>query len=184
MWNAAIVLVLIGLCLLWIMAAFNHLIRLRNQTTNAWKQIDVQLKRRHDLIPNLVLAIKGVMDFEQQTLTRVIEARNRAIMGGGVAEKAAQEAALSQALRQLFALAENYPALKSNDNVRQLQEELVSTENRIGFARQFYNDITTQFNIAQEVFPASLVARALQFQPAVLFTIDAVAERSVPAVRL
>src|SRR3989344_5778913 len=100
--------------LLWIIAAYNGLIRLKNQTLNGWKQIDVQLKRRHDLIPNLVETVKGAMKFEQTTLTQVIEARNRAIAAQGVADKAVQENALTGALRQLFALAENYPDLKSN----------------------------------------------------------------------
>ena len=184
MWSAIIVLGAIGLFLLWVMCSFNRLIGLRNQVTNAWKQIDVQLKRRHDLIPNLVLAIKGVMDFEQQTLTRVIEARNRAMMVGGVAAKAAQEAHLSQALRQLFVVAEQYPVLQSNENIRQLQEELVSTENRISFARQFYNDITTQFNTALETFPTNLLGSTFHFEPATLFEITAAAERDVPPVKL
>ncbi len=184
MWSAIIVLGAIGLFLLWVMCSFNRLIGLRNQVTNAWKQIDVQLKRRHDLIPNLVLAIKGVMDFEQQTLTRVIEARNRAMMVGGVAAKAAQEAHLSQALRQLFVVAEQYPVLQSNENIRQLQEELVSTENRISFARQFYNDITTQFNTALETFPTNLLGSTFHFEPATLFEITTAAERDVPPVKL
>jgi LemA protein len=157
---------------------------LKNQSLNGWKQIDVQLKRRHDLIPNLVESVKGVMSFEQKTLTQVIEARNKAISAQGIAEKAAQENALSGALRQLFALVENYPNLKSNENVSKLQEELVSTENRIGFARQFYNDIATKFNIAQQSFPATLVAGMLGFKPAELFEIRDAAEKEVPKVDL
>ena len=170
--------------LLWAVGIYNTLVTLRQGVDAAWAQIDVQLKRRHDLIPNLVLAIKGVMDFEQQTLTRVIEARNRAMMVGGVAAKAAQEAHLSQALRQLFVVAEQYPVLQSNENVRQLQEELVSTENRISFARQFYNDITTQFNTALETFPTNLLGSTFHFEPATLFEITTAAERDVPPVRL
>lgn len=131
---------------IWIIASYNSLVSFKNQVFNGWKQIDVQLKRRHDLIPNLVETVRGVMKFEQSTLTQVIEARNKAISAQGIAQKAVQENALTGALRQLFALVENYPNLKSNENVSKLQEELSSTENRIGFARQFYNDIATRFN--------------------------------------
>jgi len=170
--------------ILWIISAYNGLIQLRNQTLNGWKQIDVQLKRRHDLIPNLVETVKGAMKFEQTTLTQVIEARNRAIAAQGIAEKAVQENVLTGALRQLFALAENYPNLKSNENVAKLQEELSSTENRISFARQFYNDIATQFNIAQQVFPKNVIAGAFGFKPAELFEIADASEREVPKVDL
>jgi LemA protein len=157
---------------------------LRNLAINGWKQIDVQLKRRHDLIPNLVETVKGAMKFEQNTLTQVIEARNKAIAAQGVAEKAAQENVLTGALRQLFALVENYPDLKSNQNVGKLQEELVSTENRIGFARQFYNDIATKFNTALQVFPANMIAGMFGFKVAELFEITDSAERATPKVDL
>lgn len=170
--------------IIWIIAAYNGLISLRNQTLNGWKQIDVQLKRRHDLIPNLVETVKGAMKFEQTTLTKVIETRNRAMAAQGVANKAAEENALTGALRQLFALAENYPALKSNENVAKLQEELSSTENRIGFARQFYNDIATQFNIAEQVFPTNMIAGSFGFKPAELFEITDSSERELPKVDL
>ena len=169
---------------LWLIAAYNGLIALKNETLNGWKQIDVQLKRRHDLIPNLVESVKGIMNFEQKTLTQVVEARNRAVSAQGIAEKAAQENALTGALRQLFALVENYPNLKSNENVSKLQEELVSTENRIGFARQFYNDIATKFNIAQQSFPVNFVAGAFGFKPAELFEVTDAAEKEVPRVDL
>lgn len=174
----------IALIVLWIAAIYNKLIVLKNEVLNGWKQIDVQLKRRHDLIPNLVETVKGVMKFEQNTLTQVIEARNKAISAQGVAEKAAQENVLTGALRQLFALVENYPNLKSNENVSKLQEELVSTENRIGFARQFYNDIATKFNIAQQQFPTNILAGMLGFQAAELFEITDPAEKAVPKVDL
>jgi LemA protein len=151
---------------------------------NGWKQIDVQLKRRHDLIPNLVETVRGVMKFEQTTLTQVIEARNKAISAQGIADKAVQENVLTGALRQLFALVENYPNLKSNENVSKLQEELVSTENRIGFARQFYNDIATRFNIAQQTFPTNMMAGIFGFMPAELFGISDVQEKEVPKVDL
>jgi len=165
---------------------YNGLISLKNQTLNAWNQIDIQLKRRHDLIPNLVETVKGVMKFEQTTLTQVIEARNRAVsvQGQGVAQQAVQENALSSTLRQLFALVENYPNLKSNENVSKLQEELSSTENKISFARQFYNDIATQFNISQQTFPTNMIAANLGFKPAELFVITDPSEKEVPKVDL
>jgi len=179
-----IILGVLAVVVIWAIGVFNSLVSLKNQTLNGWKQIDVQLKRRHDLIPNLVETVKGVMSFEQKTLTQVIEARNRAISAQGVADKAVQENVLSGALRQLFALVENYPNLKSNENVSKLQEELSSTENRIGFARQFYNDIATKFNIAQQTFPTNMVAGMLGFQAAELFEITDAAEKEVPKVDL
>jgi len=181
---AWIILGVLAVTVIWIIGVFNGLVSLKNQTLNGWKQIDVQLKRRHDLIPNLVETVKGVMSFEQKTLTQVIEARNRAISAQGVADKAVQENVLSGALKQLFALVENYPNLKSNENVSKLQEELSSTENRIGFARQFYNDIATKFNIAQQTFPTNMVAGMLGFQAAELFEITDAAEKEVPKVDL
>ncbi len=179
-----IVLGILVLAILWIILAYNSLVSLRNQVINGWKQIDVQLKRRHDLIPNLVETVKGIMKFEQQTLTQVIEARNKAIAAQGIAEKATQENVLTGALRQLFALVENYPNLKSNENVAKLQEELVSTENRIGFARQFYNDIATRFNIALAVFPTNIIAGMFGFKSQELFEITDTSEKEVPKVDL
>ncbi len=175
---------IILLVLLWVIAKYNGLIRLRNQVLNGWKQIDVQLKRRHDLIPNLVQAVKGEMEFEQDTLQKVIEARNAAASAKGVADSAGKEDVLSGALNKLFALVENYPNLKANENVKQLQEELTSTENKISFARQFYNDIATKFNIAQQVFPGNIVATMFNFKIAELFEIKVEAEREVPKVDL
>ncbi len=168
----------------WVVAKYNGLITLRNQVTNGWKQIDVQLKRRHDLIPNLVQTVKGQMEFEQETLQKVIQARNAAASASGIADSAAKENVLTGALNKLFALVENYPTLKSNENVKQLQEELTSTENKISFARQFYNDIATKFNIAQQVFPANIIAAMFNFKPAELFEIASEAEREVPNVDL
>ena len=169
---------------LWAVWRYNNLIALKNQVVNAWKQIDVQLKRRHDLIPNLVSAVKGEMQFEQDTLEKVIAARNGAVAARGVADAAEKENALTQTLSRLFALAENYPTLKANENVKSLMEELASTENRIGFARQFYNDIATKFNTAQQVFPANLFAATFGFKPAELFQITDEADRAVPTVDL
>jgi LemA protein len=169
---------------LWVIATYNGLVGLRNQTLNGWKQIDVQLKRRHDLIPNLINTVKGAMEFEQSTLTMVIEARNRAAGASGPADSARKEGELTQALGRLFALAESYPALKSNENVKMLQEELASTENKIGFARQFYNDIATRFNTSQQTFPANLIASSFGFKPSELFEVTEAAERAVPTVDL
>jgi len=168
----------------WIVAKYNSLVTLRNQVQNGWKQIDVQLKRRHDLIPNLVNTVKGYMEFEQDTLRQVIEARNAAIGAKGIADAAAKEGELSSALTRLFALFENYPQLKANENVRQLQEELTSTENKVSFARQFYNDIATKFNIAQQVFPGNIIANLFRFRTAELFQIEKAEEREVPVVNL
>lgn len=172
------------LVVLWATAKYNGLVTLRNQTINGWKQIDVQLKRRHDLIPNLVNTVKGQMEFERETLERVIQARNSAITAKGVADAAVKEDMLTAALSKLFALVENYPNLKSNENVMQLQEELTSTENKISFARQFYNDISTRFNTEQQVFPGNIIASMFNFQPAELFEITVASEREVPPVDL
>ncbi|MEK7748992.1 MAG: LemA family protein [Bacteroidota bacterium] len=172
------------LIIFWVIAKYNGLVTLRNQTTNGWKQIDVQLKRRHDLIPNLVNTVKGVMEFEQDTLKKVVEARNAAVSAAGVADSAAKEGMLTSALSKLFALVENYPTLKSNENVKQLQEELTSTENKISFARQFYNDISTRFNTEQQVFPGNIIASMFGFKTAELFEIQVAAEREVPRVDL
>lgn len=177
-------LILVIVVLLWVVIGYNRLVTLRNQTENGWKQIDVQLKRRHDLIPNLVNTVKGYMEFEQETLEKVIKARNAAVTATGVADAAEKEGALTGALSRLFALAENYPNLKSNENVRQLQEELSSTENKIGFARQFYNDIATRFNIAQQVFPGNIIAGLFGFRRSELFELRDEAEREVPNVNL
>jgi LemA protein len=182
--TALIVLVVIALIVVWVIAGYNRLVGLKNQTLNGWKQIDVQLKRRHDLIPNLVNAVRGSMDFERDTLTAVMEARAKALTAAGPADAAQKEGQLSLALGRLLAVAENYPTLKSNDNVRMLQEELAGTENKVGFARQFYNDIATKFNTAQQVFPTNLFAGALGFKPAELFEITAAADREVPTVDL
>jgi LemA protein len=175
---------IIVLLVLWVVAIYNRLIGLRNQTLNGWRQIDVQLKRRHDLIPNLVNTVRGAMEFERDTLTMVMDARARAAAATGPADAARKEGELSQALGRLFALAENYPVLKANENVKLLQEELTSTENKVGFARQFYNDIATRFNTAQQTFPANLLASRFGFKTAELFEVTVQAEREVPAVDL
>jgi LemA protein len=169
---------------LWIVSSYNGLVGLRNQVLNGWRQIDVQLKRRHDLIPNLVNSVRGAMDFERDTLTAVMEARAKALTATGPADAAQKEGQLTQALGRLIAVAENYPTLKSNDSVRTLMEELTGTENKVGFARQFYNDIATKFNTKQQVFPTNLFASAFGFKPAELFEITVAAEREAPVVDL
>src|SRR5262245_20928513 len=179
-----ILLIIVILVVVAAIASYNRLIGMRNQVANGWRQIDVQLKRRHDLIPNLVNAVRGSMDFERDTLTAVMEARAKAQAATGPADAAQKEGQLSTALGRLFAVAENYPTLKSSDNVRMLQEELSATENKVGFARQFYNDIATKFNTAQQVFPTNLFAATLGFKPAELFEITDAADREVPVVDL
>lgn len=159
-----IFLLLIVVLVLWAVGLYNGLVRIRNQVRNAWAQIDVQLKRRHDLIPNLVETVKGYMEYEQETLTRVIEARGKALAAQGVAAVSQAENALTGALKSLFAVAENYPDLKANQNVLRLQEELSSTENKIAFARQYYNDSVMRLNNQIEMFPSSIFANAFNFQ--------------------
>ena len=179
-----VVLVIIGVILLWVIAIYNRLVSLRNQKDNGWRQIDVQLKRRHDLIPNLVNTVKGAMEFERDTLTAVMEARAKAIAAAGPADASRKEGELTQALGRLFAVAENYPQLKANENVKMLQEELATTENKVGFARQFYNDIAMKYNIARETFPSSIIAGSFGFSQAELYQITDAAERQVPSVDL
>lgn len=178
-----IVLAVLGVIIIWAILVYNGLAALKNQVENSWRQIDVQLKRRYDLIPNLVNAVKGAMDFERETLTKVIEARTKAVAAQGPHDKAIAEGALTSALGGLFALFESYPDLKSNQNVLELQEELSSTENRIGFARQFYNDIVEQFNTRQSVFPSMIIASLFGFKKAEYFQAEAAAH-AVPKVDL
>ena len=179
-----VLLAVAAIALFWAIAVYNRLIGLKNQVENGWKQIDVQLKRRHDLIPNLVETVRGAMEFERDTLTAVMEARSRAVAAGTPAAAGKAEGELTQALGRLFAVAENYPQLKANDNVKMLQEELSATENKVGFARQFYNDVATKFNTARETFPSNVVAGAFNFNRAELFEITEPGERAVPRVDL
>ena len=179
---AVVVLVIIG---------YNKLIALKGQTVNAWKQIDVQLKRRHDLIPNLVSAVKGAMEFEKDTLEAVIQARNQAVKiqanaspTGGVAALAQAEATLGAALSRLNVVVERYPNLKATANVGQLQEELTSTENRVAFSRQLYNDTATEYNVTQQQIPWNFIAPLAKAQVVELWEIEAAAEREAPKVDL
>jgi LemA protein len=167
--------------------SYNRLVSLRNQVQNAWKQIDVQLKRRHDLIPNLINTVRGAMNFERETLEAVVAARNTAIAAassGSVPATAAAETHLTGALGRLLAVVEAYPDLKATGNVAQLQEELTATENKIGFARQLYNDTATQYNTAQQTFPTMLFAGMAGAAPVPLWEITEEAERAVPQVDL
>ena len=185
-----VIVVVAVVVLLWMVGAYNGLISLKYQTQNALKQIDVQLKRRHDLIPNLVEAVQGAMQFEKQTLAAVIEARNQAVKVAagtdlqGVAKMAAAETQLTGALGRLMAVVEAYPDLKATGNIGQLQEELTSTENKIGFARQLYNDTATLYNTRQHQFPTGLVAGMAGARPAELWEVTDDAERAVPKVDL
>jgi len=173
---------------LWLVFIFNNLVKLRNQVANAFRQIDVQLKRRHDLIPNLVNSVKGEMKFESGTLEKVIQARAAAVNAGqtgNMSEILAKEGALTQALGKLMALAENYPNLKANESVKALMEELTHTENQIGFARQFYNDVATAFNTKQQIAPNNIFASMMGFTPASLFELPAdSSEKETPKVDL
>jgi LemA protein len=156
-----------------VMAIYNGLVGRRLETQNAWSQIDVQLKRRYDLIPNLVATVKGYASHERETFERVTQARNQAIAARGPAEAAVAENTLTGALKSLFAVAEAYPELKANQNFLALQEELTSTENKIGFARQHYNDTVSQFNAALQRFPGNVVGGIFGFRSAEFFHLDA-----------
>lgn len=165
-----LVIAAIVILLMWTIAAFNHLVAMRNRVQNAWADIDVQLNRRHDLIPNLVEAVRGYMQHERSTLEAVTQARAQAAAAGNnIPARIAAEAALTGALGNLFLLAENYPQLRAVENFQLLQEQLTSTENRIAYARQFYNDEVMKYNTAQSTFPRNLFAGALGFSPAVMF---------------
>jgi LemA protein len=163
---------------------FNGLVRLRNQVRNAWAQIDVQLKRRHDLIPNLVETVKGYMKHERETLESVTNARNLAqgAIGKGVGAQSKAEADLSGALSRLLAVVENYPDLKANQNFLALQEELTSTENKISFSRQFYNDSVLGYNNKTQMFPSNMVASVTGFKAGEFFEVEVAAEREAPKV--
>ena len=179
--------VLIGLALVvvfWAIGIYNGLVRKRVQCENGWSQIDVQLKRRYDLIPNLVETVKGYASHERETLEAVIQARQQAIdTTGSIKDHAQSENLLSGALRQLFALSESYPDLKANQNFAQLQEELTSTENKIGFARQHYNDTVSRYNTATEIFPSSIIAGVFNFERREFFEVETAAERQAPSVK-
>ncbi len=178
-----VLVLLLVILLLWIVGIYNGLVRLRNQIENAWAQIDVQLKRRYDLIPNLVETVKGYAKHERETFEKVTQARNMAMNARGVAEKAEAENLLSSTLKSLFAVSEAYPELKANQNFLQLQEEVASTENKIAFSRQFYNDSAMNYNTRIETFPVNLVATTFHFERREFFEVKAEAERVAPSVK-
>ena len=176
------ILVIVVVAALWLIGVYNGLVQLRMRVKNGWAQIDVQLKRRHDLIPNLVETAKGYMKFERETLENVIKARTQATQATTVKDKEGAENMLTGALRSLFAVSEKYPDLKANQNMLALQEELASTENKIAFARQYYNDEVTRYNTTVNTFPANTVAPVLGFAPEEFFELKDLAEREPPKV--
>ena len=167
---------------LWVVRIYNHLILLRNHVKNAWSQIDVQLKRRHNLIPNLVETVKGFASHEKETLENVTKARGQATQARGVEAQAQAEGELSSALSRLLMIVEQYPDLKANQNFLALQEELTSTENKIGFSRQFYNDSVMTYNTKIESVPANVIAGTFNFQKETFFALEDRAARQVPQV--
>lgn len=179
-----IIIGIVVLLLLIFIGVYNSLVRLRNQVRNAWAQIDVQLKRRHDLIPNLMETVKGYMKHERETLESVTNARNLAqgAIGKGVGAQSKAESELSGALGRLLVVVENYPDLKASQNFLALQEELTSTENKISFSRQFYNDSVLSYNNKTQMFPSNVVANVTGFKASEFFEVEVAAEREVPEV--
>ena len=180
-----VVAVLVGFLILaavFVIGIYNSLVRLRNQVDNAWSQIDVQLKRRHDLIPNLVETAKGYMKHERETFESITKARSQAMGAGSVAESAKAEGALADALSKFMLVVENYPDLKANQNFLSLQEELTGTENKIAFARQNYNDQVLFFNNKIQMFPSNIIAGMFGFTKRDFFEVATAAEREVPNV--
>ena len=169
--NTALILgIVIAILVLFVIFLYNSLIRLRNEVKNSWAQIDVQLKRRNDLIPNLVETVKGYMSHEKTILENITKARSAFLSAQSMTEKSKASNMLSQTLKSLFAVSENYPQLKANENFMQLQEELSGTESKIAYARQHYNDIVMEFNTKIETFPNSIFANMLSFGKEALFT--------------
>ncbi len=180
----ALIIIVAGVVLpiIIVIGIYNALIRLRNQVDNAWSQIDVQLKRRHDLIPNLVETAKGYMKHERGTFEAITEARSKAMGANNVSDAAKAEGALGEALSKFMLVVENYPDLKANQNFLAVQEELTSTENKISFARQNYNDQVLFFNNKIQVFPSNVIANMFSFSKRDFFEIESAAEREVPKV--
>lgn len=177
-----VLIAVIVILLIAIASIYNRLKILRNRVENAWSQIDVQLKRRYDLIPNLVETVKGYAGHEKETLERVIQARNMAINAGTVKEQGQAENMLTGALKSIFALSERYPDLKANQNFMMLQEELAGTEGKIAYARQFHNDCVMKYQTKKELFPANIVAGMFTFPAKEYFEIEEAAEREAPKV--
>jgi len=167
-----VVLVAFGLAVIFVIGIYNRLVTLRNRCDNSWAQVDVQLRRRYDLIPNLVETVKGYAKHERETFQKVTEARSQAINAGTVKDQGVAENMLTGALKSLFAVVENYPDLKANQNFLMLQEELAGTEGKIAYARQFYNDNVMQFNLKQQVFPSNIIASMFNFKEKEYFEIE------------
>lgn len=167
-----VVLVAFGLAVIFVIGIYNRLVTLRNRCDNSWAQVDVQLRRRYDLIPNLVETVKGYAKHEREVFQKVTEARSQAINAGSVKDQGAAENMLAGALKSLFAVVENYPDLKANQNFLMLQEELAGTEGKIAYARQFYNDNVMQFNLKQQVFPSNIIASMFNFKEKEYFEIE------------
>jgi LemA protein len=175
--------VIVVILIFWFIGMYNGLVRERNEVKNSWAQIDVQLKRRHDLIPNLVETVKGYAGHEKSTLESVVQARARAVSAEGVGERAKAEGELGGALGRLMLVVEQYPDLKANQNFLALQEELTSTENKIGFARQYYNDSVMKYNTRIQSVPTNVVAGMFNFRQEDFFELEDQAQREAPQVK-
>ena len=178
-----VILIVVVVLILWLIGVYNGLIRLKNRVKEAWSDIDVQLKRRYDLIPNLMETVKGYMKHEEGTLTKVTEARAAAMGAKGIGEKAKAENMLSETLKSLFAVSESYPDLNASQNFLQLQDEISDTENKIQAARRFYNTQVRDFNTKIEVFPTNMIAGMLKFKSKDFFGIEDQKEKEVPKVK-
>ncbi len=178
-----VLVVLIIFLIMYIVGIYNTLVASKVRIDNAWASIDVQLKRRYDLIPNLVNAVKGYMEHEKEIFIKVTQARSRAMNAEGVAEKAKAEGELTNVLKSLFAVMENYPNIKANENMMQLQEELTSTENKISFARQHYNDVVAYYNTLIQKFPQNIIAGMFSFTKREFFKLENEEEREAPKVK-
>jgi LemA protein len=178
-----VIIAIIVLLVLLFVFSYNGLVKLRNRVDDAWSQIDVQLKRRHDLIPNLVETVKGYAAHERETLDSVVQARNQAVTAAGPQQQGQAEGVLTQALGRLFALAEAYPNLKANTNFEQLQEELTATEDRVAYSRQFYNDSVMSYNTKIQSIPSNIIAGMFNFTKREFFEIQTPEERDVPKVQ-
>ncbi|MEK7606876.1 MAG: LemA family protein [Patescibacteria group bacterium] len=176
------ILIILGIVLLWIVLAYNSLVSRRNQVDESWSDIDIQLKRRYDLIPNLIEAVKGYMTHEQKTLENVTKARTMAMSAKNMAEHAKTENMLSETLKSLFAVSENYPDLKASQNFLQLQDELSDTENKIQAARRFFNANTRDFNTVAQSFPTNIIANLFKFASREFFELKEEAAREAPKV--
>jgi len=184
MLSLILIVVVLGGLVLFVISLYNGLVRGRNEVKSAWSSIDVQLKRRYDLIPNLLETVKGYASHERQTLEAVVKARQQAIsFTGSVEERAKVENVLTSTLRSLFALAEAYPDLKANQNFLALQEELAGTENKIGFARQYYNDTAMRYKNRVEIFPSNIIANMFSFKAEPFFQMEEPKERVAPQVK-